>query len=188
MVVVQDRKQIHFRSAKWLIIFALPGIPLGLMLLAWGNEAWTKGILGLLIILYSVYALIHQSGFRLEKDNHYWLFFCGFFSGILGGAYGVNGPPLVIYGNLRNWSARHFRATLQAYFLPASIAGMIGYAVMGLWNADVTRYFLMCIPAIIPGVLLGRYFNHQLQEGAFSKFIYAGLIAIGLVLLFQSLV
>ena len=91
MVVVQDRKQIHFRSAKWLIIFALPGIPLGLMLLAWGNEAWIKGILGLLIIFYSVYALIHQSGFRLEKDNHYWLFFCGFFSGILGGAYGVNG-------------------------------------------------------------------------------------------------
>ena len=56
---------------------------------------------------------------------------CGFCAGVLGGAYGMNGPPLVIYGAMRRWSAQHFRATLQGYFLPASIIGMGGYWLAG---------------------------------------------------------
>ena len=101
-VVVQDRKQIHFNSAKWLVIFAAVGIPFGLLLLIYGNENLTKLVLGILIILYSIYSLLYKSNFRLETDHKYWLFLCGFFSGVFGGAYGLNGPPLVIYGNMRN--------------------------------------------------------------------------------------
>lgn len=187
-VVVQDRKQIHFNSAKWLIIFAALGIPIGLVLLIYGNENLTKLVLGILIILYSVYSLTSKGSFRLETDNKFWLFLCGFFSGILGGAYGLNGPPLVIYGNMRNWTAKHFRATLQAYFLPASIIGMIGYWYQGLWVSTVTHYFLLSIPVIIPAILLGRYFNHQLKDGTFLKYIYFGLIGVGILLLSQSLI
>ncbi|MEO9077032.1 MAG: sulfite exporter TauE/SafE family protein, partial [Gelidibacter sp.] len=53
IIVVQDRKEIHFDSAKWLIIFAALGIPIGLFLLIYGNESTTKALLGLLLILYS---------------------------------------------------------------------------------------------------------------------------------------
>ena len=187
-VVVQDRKQIHFNSAKWLIIFAALGIPIGLLLLVYGNEDLTKFVLGTLIILYSIYSLISKGTFKLETDNKFWLFFCGFLSGILGGAYGLNGPPLVIYGNMRNWTAKHFRATLQAYFLPASIIGMIGYWYNGLWVSTVTHYFLLSIPVVIPAILLGRYFNHHLKDGTFLKYIYFGLICAGILLLSQSLI
>ncbi|HSP11204.1 MAG TPA: sulfite exporter TauE/SafE family protein [Salegentibacter sp.] len=185
-VVIQDRKQIHFNSAKWLIIFAALGIPIGLLLLIYGNENLTKLVLGILIILYSIYSLTSKGNFRLATDNKFWLFFCGFFSGVLGGAYGLNGPPLVIYGNMRNWTAKHFRATLQAYFLPASIIGMLGYWYNGLWISAVTHYFLISIPVIIPAILLGRYFNHQLKDGSFLRYIYFGLIAVGILLLSQS--
>lgn len=186
VVVVQDRKQIHFNSAKWLIIFAVLGIPIGLLLLVYGNENTIKTILGILIILYSVYSLFSKNTFKLETDHKVWLFVCGFLSGVFGGAYGLNGPPLVVYGNIRNWTAKHFRATLQAYFLPASIIGMLGYWYQGLWNATVTYYFLICIPVIIPAIFLGRYFNHQLKDGTFLNYIYVGLICIGVVLLSQS--
>ncbi len=185
-VVVQDRKQIHFSSAKWLIIFAAVGIPIGLLLLIYGNENLTKLVLGILIIMYSIYSLSFKTNFRLETDNKFWLFFCGFFSGVLGGAYGLNGPPLVIYGNMRNWTAKQFRATLQAYFLPASIIGMFGYWYKGLWISTVTYYFLISIPVIIPAILLGRYFNHQLKDGTFLRYIYFGLICVGIILLSQS--
>jgi hypothetical protein len=33
---------------------------------------------------------------------------------------------------MRRWSPQHFRATLQGYFLPASIVAMIGYSLAGL--------------------------------------------------------
>lgn len=188
VVVVQDRKQIHFKSAKWLILFAISGIPIGLFLLVYGNENIIKMILGILIILYSVYSLVSKNSFKLESDNKMWLFICGFLSGIFGGAYGLNGPPLVIYGNIRNWTAKTFRATLQAYFLPVSILGMVGYWYKGLWNSTVTYYFLISIPVIVPAIFLGRYFNHHLKDGAFLKYIYIGLICIGAILLSQPLI
>lgn len=188
VVVVQDRKKIHFHSAKWLILFAALGIPIGLFLLIYGNENLIKTVLGILIIAYSIYSLLSKSSFKLETDNKAWLFVCGFLSGILGGAYGLNGPPLVIYGNIRNWSAKHFRATLQAYFLPAGILGMLGYWYKGLWTWEVTYYFLICLPVVIPTIFLGRYFNHQLEEDSFLKYVYFGLIVIGAVLVVQSFI
>ena len=183
VVVVQDKKEVHFYSAKWLIIYAVLGIPIGLFLLIHGNKNLIKSILGVIIILYSSYSLFSKRNFKLQGDNKVWLFVCGFFSGVLGGAYGINGPPLIIYGNLRNWTARHFRATLQAYFLPASIIGMVGYWYKGLWTSTVTYYFLISLPVILPTIFLGRYLNHQLKDKSFIKYIYVGLICIGVVLL-----
>lgn len=188
IVVVQDRKQIHFKSAKWLIIFAILGIPIGLYLLIFGNENIIKIILGLLIILYSSYSLLSKSNFRLKTDNKIWLFACGFLSGILGGAYGLNGPPIVIYGNLRKWAPKKFRATLQGYFLPVSSIGMFGYWYKDLWSWTVTYYFLISIPVIIPAIFLGRYLNHQLKGGTFLNYVYIGLIGIGVLLVGQSLI
>ena len=188
IIVVQDRKEIHFESAKWLIIFAALGIPIGLYLLIYGNENVTKALLGLLIFLYAAYSLISKNTFKLKIDNKTWLFACGFLSGILGGAYGLNGPPLVIYGNLRGWTAKNFRATLQAYFLPASIIGMFGYWYKDLWDWKVTYYFLISIPVIVPAIFFGRYFNNQLKDSTFLKYIYVGLIFVGALLLSQSLI
>lgn len=187
IVVVQDRKQIHFKSAKWLIIFAILGIPAGLFMLVYGNEKFIKSGLGVIIILYSVYSVISKTNFKLETDNKRWLFICGFLSGIFGGAYGLNGPPLVVYGNMRRWTAKHFRATLQAYFLPVSAIAMFGYWYKGLLTSAVIHYFFISIPVIIPAIFLGRFLNHRLQEGTFLNYVYIGLIGIGLLLLIQPL-
>lgn len=186
VVVIQDHQQIHFNSAKWLILFALLGIPLGLLILLYGNEQWVKIGLGTIIILYSLYALTNKNTITLKNDNRWWLFICGFLSGILGGAYGLNGPPLVVYGNMRKWNAKDFRATLQAYFLPASIIGAIGFAVKGLITMTVLKSFLVALPAAIPAIYIGRKLNHQLKGDAFFKYIYWGLIGTGAVLIINS--
>lgn len=187
VVVIQDHSQIHFNSAKWLIIFAILGIPLGLLILIYGNEFWVKIGLGLLIILYALYAIFGKNSLSLKTDSKLWLFICGFVSGVLGGAYGVNGPPLVVYGNMRNWSAKHFRATLQAYFLPASFIGAIGYFAKGLITLEVLKYFLISLPAVFPAIFLGRYLNHKINDSSFFKYVYFGLIAIGAFLIVNTL-
>ena len=187
IVVVQDHKKIHFFSAKWLIIFALPGIPLGVMILLYGSELLVKLGLGVLMIFYSLYALVGRQSARPRKDSMLWLLICGFFSGVFGGAYGINGPPLVIYGNMRQWSAKHFRATLQAYFLPASFIGIVGYFLKGLLNMAVLKYFLISLPAVIPAIFLGRHFNHKLKNDSFFKYVYCGLMLIGIFLIVSVL-
>jgi hypothetical protein len=186
IVVVQDWKKIHLRSTAWLVISTLFGIPLGLMLLTSSHQRIVKATLGVVIIAFSIYSLIGRAPLELKRDSKPWLLICGFFAGVLGGAYGMNGPPLVIYGAMRRWSAQHFRATLQGYFLPASIIGMAGYWLAGLWVHAVTHYYLLSLPVTLLGVFLGRVINHRMHGDAFLKYIYLGLIGIGTLLLVQA--
>lgn len=188
VVVIQDHKKIHFHSAKWLIIYAVLGLPLGILILTYANETIVKTGLGLLIILYSLYSLYFTKNKALEEDNKFWLFVCGFLSGVFGGAYGLNGPPLVVYGNLRQWTAKHFRATLQAYFLPVSVLSVVGYYSKGLITTQVNIYFLYSLITTIPAIFLGRYLNHKLKDGAFFKYVYWGLMLISVVLIVSTLV
>lgn len=99
----------------------------------------------------------------------------------------MNGPPLVIYGAMRRWSVQHFRATLQGYFLPASIIGMVGYFMAGLWTPAVTRYYLLSLPVTLAGIFLGRVINHRIHGDNFLKYIYIGLAVIGGILIIQAI-
>jgi hypothetical protein len=65
--------------------------------------------------------------------------------------------------------------------------GLIGYAVMGLWVPAVTWYFVYSLPAILAAVLIGRWLNRRLTGDGFFRYVYIGLIAIGGVLVAQSL-
>jgi uncharacterized membrane protein YfcA len=187
VVVVQDWKKIHFRSAGWLVFYTLLGIPLGLLLLTSVNGQIVKVVLGVIIMAFSIYSLSGKKPAELKTDSRAWLFGCGLFAGILGGAYGLNGPPLAVYGAMRRWSAQHFRATLQGYFLPASIIGMVGYWIKGLWVPVVTHYYLWSIPFMLPAIFLGRAINHRMHGEKFFNYVYFGLAAIGALLLIQSI-
>ena len=121
----------------------------------------------------------------MRNDRFAWLF--GFGAGVLGGAYGMNGPPLVIYGSLRGWSPQHFRATLQGYFLPASVAGLAGYWLAGLWTPAVSRFYLQSLPLVIAATFLGRVINRRVAAQRFVLYVHGALIAIGVILLSQAL-
>ncbi len=162
------------------------GIPIGLLLLTSNHQRGVKIVLAIVILAFSLYSLIGRRPPELTSDSRGWLVSCGFCAGVLGGAYGMNGPPLVIYGAMRRWSAQHFRATLQGYFLPASIVGMGGYWAAGLWSRAVTHYFLLCLPILWPAIWLGRVVNHRLHGDGFLRYVYIGLMGIAVLLLVQS--
>jgi uncharacterized protein len=185
IVVVQDWHKVHARSAWWLVVSTLLGIPLGLLLLKTVAETIVKSILALVIIAFSLYCLAWRTPLQLHNDRLAWLF--GFAAGVLGGAYGMNGPPLVVYGTLRRWPAEHFRATLQGYFLPASLAGMCGYWLAGLWVWEVTRCYLLSLPVALAAIFLGRIANRHMQGRSFVLYVHLGLILIGTGLLIQAL-
>jgi uncharacterized membrane protein YfcA len=187
VVIAQDWRNIHFRSAGWLVLSTIPGIPLGLLLLTSRHQIFVKAALGVIILLFAAYSLVGRAPLELKSDNRAWLLACGFCAGILGGAFGMNGPPLAIYGSMRRWSAQHFRATLQAYFLPASLLGMVGYLIAGLWTRAVTRYYLISLPVTLLALFLGRVINRRLSGEGFLKYVYAGLACIGVILFAQAI-
>jgi uncharacterized membrane protein YfcA len=185
VILMQDWRKVHLRSAAWLLLPTLLGIPLGLMLLKLVAEQVVKLILAVVIVTFSAYCLGSRSRMELKNDRLAWAFGLG--AGILGGAYGMNGPPLVIYGTLRRWSPQHFRATLQGYFFPASVLGMAGYWLAGLWVAAVTRYFLISLPAAIAAIFLGRAINQRMAGHRFLILVHVGLVLVGAALLCQAL-
>jgi uncharacterized membrane protein YfcA len=184
IVVAQDWRMMHARSAARLVVPTMPGIPVGLLLLRMGAEPLVKGALAAVIIAFSAYSLLAGKRRELRDDTFAWLF--GFGAGVLGGAYGMNGPPLALYGSLRGWSPQQFRATLQGYFLPASLAGLGGYWVAGLWTPAVSRFYLVSLAPILVATWLGRVINARIGAQRFLLYVHAGLIGIGAILLSQA--
>src|SRR4051794_35348798 len=165
IVLLQDWREVHAGSAGRLILSTMFGIPFGLLLLTSVAEPVVKAVLAAVIITFSAYRLVGRSRFELKDDRLAWLF--GFGAGVLGGAYGMNGPPLVAYGALRRWSPERFRATPPGYFLPASLVGMAGYWAAGLWVPAVTRNFLTSLPAVLTATFLGRVLNRRMDGRRF---------------------
>jgi uncharacterized membrane protein YfcA len=184
LVLLQDWREVHPGSAGRLILSTMFGIPFGLLLLTRVAEPVVKAVLAVVIITFSGYRLAGRGRHELRDDRLAWLF--GFWAGVLGGAYGMNGPPLVAYGALRRWSPERFRATLQGYFLPASLVGMAGYWAAGLWVPAVTRYYLASLPVVLVATLLGRVLNRRMDGRRFLLYVHLGLVAIGGILLIQS--
>jgi len=185
VVVVEDWRHVHLRSAGSLVIATLFGIPLGLLLLKTVPESIVKAILGALIVAFAVYSLTGRNGHELKNDRLAPLF--GFSAGVLGGAYGMNGPPLVVYGVLRRWTPTQFRATLQGYFLIASIAGMLGYAIAGFWTRTVSRYYLLSLPLALVAIFIGNLAHRRMSSLRFLMVVHIGLGCIGALLIKQAL-
>ncbi|HET6528632.1 MAG TPA: sulfite exporter TauE/SafE family protein [Balneolaceae bacterium] len=186
VVLIQDWQEVHFGSAWRLVLSSLAGIPFGLLLLTMIAEPVVKALLAVVIIIFSVHSLLNENQYQLKDDSRAWLF--GFGSGILGGAYGMNGPPLVVYGALRRWSPQHFRATLQGYFLPASMLVMAGYWFTGLWTPVVTHYYLLALPGVILAIFAGRLINRRMNGGRFLIYVHVALVLVGIILLMTAVI
>ena len=186
IVVAQDWRDVQVPIAVSLVISSMAGIPLGLLLLQTVPEPVVKGVLGVIVGAFATASLLNRGSYELQNDRLAWLF--GVAAGVLGGAYGMNGPPLVVYGALRRWPPGHFRATLQGYFLPASVMGMIGYWIAGLWTASVNRYYVVSLPGVLLAIVLGRYAARRIEPRRFLVYVHVGLVVIGVVLVLQAVI
>lgn len=187
VVILQDRRKIHVASATWLVLATIPGLPLGLFLLTRGHPSLVKAVLGAVLLAFSLWCLAARRAPAIHGDGRGWLVGCGFLAGVLGGAYAMNGPPLVLYGAMRRWPAPQFRATLQAYFFPAGLLVAAGFWMSGLWVSQIFRFYLISIPVLIPALVLGTLINRRLRGDVFLKLVYLGLVIIGTVLIVQGL-
>ncbi len=131
IIVLQDWHHVEFRSAGGLLASTVFGIPVGVFLLARGNHRLLTAGLGTIIVAFALHALTRRQVHELRADNLPWLLGCGFCAGVLGGAFGMNGPPLAIYGAMRRWSAQRFRATPAGLFLTRECSRIAGIFLRG---------------------------------------------------------
>ncbi len=181
ILLIRLRGAIDLRAVWRLSLAALVGIPIGVALARSISEDLVLTVLGLILVGYSLYALITP---RLPELKHpVWAFAFGFVGGILSGAYNVAGPAAVIYGNCRRWSPDEFRSNLQAFFLINDAFVLINHGLVGNLKPIVWSYYLAALPAIVLGIFFGLKLDRRINPDVFRKMVQVLLIVMGLRLI-----
>lgn len=185
IILIKHWKSSYVKGLWVLILFCILGIPIGLIFLKKADDRIVKVVLAVIIIMFSSLNLAKPNYFRLKTNKLAWIF--GIISGILGGAYNTNGPPVIIYGKLKGWEPANFRAILQTVFLPTNLFIIIGQGTAGFWSHDVLKYFLYALPVLILGTITGGIINKRLSSEKFAIYVDLLLIAVGIILMVKTL-
>jgi uncharacterized membrane protein YfcA len=180
-LILRYRRSINIGAVWRLTLASAIGIPLGVMALGVLDETVVLSILGILIILYALYALLNLSLPKLEGGI--WGYVFGFISGMLGGAYNVAGPLVIIYGNCRGWEQKEFKGNLQGFFIVGTVVAIVSHAISQNLTTTVWRFFLISLPAIGLGLLAGIYLDKFINPVRFRKIVLVGLMVAGVQLI-----
>ncbi|MHC4119053.1 MAG: sulfite exporter TauE/SafE family protein [Planctomycetota bacterium] len=184
-ILIRHWRDVHFKSLGLLIISTLIGIPIGVRLLKGVHENVMRTGLAIVIVAFSLYKIFRPRLFTLTNEKLTPVF--GLLSGILGGAYNTNGPPVVIYGTLRRWTPEKFRATLQGYFFPTGSMIALNHCLEGLWTRTVLLNYLLSLPVMLVAIFLGGILHRKIPSEQFDKYVYMFLIVLGGSLLINTI-
>jgi uncharacterized membrane protein YfcA len=184
-ILASQWQQVNIKAVIPLLLSTGIGIPIGLVVLKFAPEAIARALLGVMLVAYGAYGLSGLKLPRMATDR--WAGLFGLIAGVLGGAYNTNGPPIVIYGTLRRWDPEQFRLTLQSYFFFANFLILAGHAVSGLWTVQVWSLVVLSLPAVALSIWLGGLVNRRIKPALFEKLVFALLLILGLLSLFQTL-
>lgn len=181
IILISSYKQIKFKAIWKLMAASIVGIPLGIFFLQEAAELYIKILLAIILIVFAIYKLINPKLMQLANDK-YALHF-GFIAGLLGGAYNTNGPPIIIYGTMRNWKPEEFRAILQGIFFPSNIVIMAGHGFAGNITELTIYAALISLPFIALSTYLGSLINKKFRTEQFQKYVYFLLLAIAALMI-----
>ena len=180
-MLLRYRKSVQVKTIWPIVLAAIVGIPFGLLLLKRVNENLILTMLGVLIVAYALYAL---SGLKLpELKRRRWRYGAGFLAGLLGGAYNVSGPPVILYGTARRWPPLVFKANLQGFFVFSSFFTLVGHFISRNLSSEVWTDFWISLPALVVGGLLGTSLDRFLDPERFRKIVLVVLVVLGVRLI-----
>jgi hypothetical protein len=111
----------------------------------------------------------------------------GVMSGVMGGATGISGPPIVLWCAMRGWDKETQRATFQTFFIGILLV-ILGFQIAGgLVDARCLRLVaIAAVPIAVCSWLGSLAFGRLSQEG-FQRLIMWLLLASGIALVYGGL-
>jgi len=175
-------EHIRFSEILPLLAGAAIGVPLGVMALTRLDPRIIKGCLGVFLMAYAAWSLLSKEQER-PPISKTWAFPSGMGAGLLSGAFNTGGPPVVLYGNERQWSPNAFRGNIQGFFAPCAALTLTLYALNGVITRDTLAWNLKLFPFLIVGMVIGDRLAAGVQPGPFRKILLLSLLAVGVVFL-----
>lgn len=181
-LIIHYKEHIKFFELKKLIIGSIIGIPIGVYFLSEADSGTIKLILGIVLLIFVFLSL--TKFVKAEGINQLWGYLFGFMSGILGGAFNTNGPPVLIYFYLQGWDKLRLKATVTGFFLISTIIIISSHAISGLTTKLVLTDFLKFLPFVLIGQFFGVKLFGKVSSVTYYRFILIFLSAASLFMIF----
>jgi uncharacterized membrane protein YfcA len=175
------RHALEFRRILPFVVGGAAGIPLGAALLRWISAAQMRTVIGIGLVLFSIYSLaqprLHRTRGSAMGDG-----IVGVASGFLGGSTGLAGIPVIVWSTVRGWSKDEQRAVFQPVAMAIFFMAMAWFGGAGLVTPEALRLFLLGLPAVLLGTWLGFKLYGRVDETAFRKIVLVLLLLSGVTL------
>lgn len=139
-------------------------------------------ILGCVLVAVSIYFAVFSQRIKLPATKPVQIS-AGTLSGLMGGFFGMQGPPAVLYFISSEPSKEHYMAMAQTYFL----IGNAMMTVVRMYNGFVTQAvltdYLYGIGGVAIGTMLGAYVFSRIPTRLFRYIVYAYIGISGLIIL-----
>jgi uncharacterized membrane protein YfcA len=147
-------RDIHWRALGWLSLGCLVATPLGVYALAKVPAA--PMTLALAIFVFGA-ALLLAKGYSLHRmPGRAFTFVVGAASGLVNGAFGTGGPPVILFFFSTPAGVAAGRASIIAFFLLTDVTGLAWQGWNGLLNWGTVERAAIFLPPLAAGVWLGK--------------------------------
>jgi uncharacterized membrane protein YfcA len=146
-----------------------------------------RRILGVMLIFLSFYF-----SFFKEKLQKYirptvgWQLGTGSASGIMGGLFGMHGPPVVLYLIVSEPDKDHYMGMIQTYAVLTNVIMLGVRAFNGYVTPAVGITYLYGLGGLVVGVLAGNWAYKRIPNRVFTYLVYAYICISGAIILFTS--
>ena len=182
------RRDVTRRVLAVLLVGSLAGLPLGSLLLsALPLTALRRG-LGALTLALGLSWLLPLRRRVARKPSRARLAVAlgvvtGWVSGLLAGAIGTGGPPVVGYLQYRLPDPTARRATLLAYFMVIDIVRLVGYLQLGIGGPTTLRTAAALAPFALLGSVVGSHIHGRAGARVVALCVACLLVVTGALLL-----
>ena len=161
-------KDVHWRSIIPLLIGALIGTPIGIYALSHYQPAPMQLALALFVLISVILMWI---GYSLKSmPGTVATLAAGTASGLANGAFGIGGPPVILFYFASPAGAAAGRASLTAYFLALDIIWMTNpTALTTLVNWSSVLRAVLYLPFLLAGIWIGHRAFKGVDEAKFRR-------------------
>jgi len=184
VVVAQLWQHLAPRALVDLFIGTVAGTPIGVWVLASLPVTALNRLIGLVLVV--VVALEFRGAMPRRLVGRAWGVATGFLSGVIGGAVGTPGPPVIVYATTQGWSPRTMKANTMAFFVVNQAVILAGYWWAGLLTHEVAGVAASFALPALAGVGAGVALFGRLDPVRFRRLVFALLLISGLVLLIRG--
>jgi uncharacterized membrane protein YfcA len=180
------RDKIVYRDTMLLLVLSISCVPLGTLFLRDLNVGIVELCLGtvMIIVVCMSFADMQCSG---VFSSGLFKWFAGVSGGMLGGAFNIPGPPLVLYAYNCGWPVRTAIANLQFLFSVMTVITLTSFYIAGLLNKSIIVYGLTYVPVVLVFTFLGAHISVKLSHNRINWIVNTILFILGVSLVVKGI-